>query len=87
MTWFVAMILLFGVFVGFMVFNKPWQKFTGVVDPKIPDTYTANDGSNARELLPIFKRNQALVPVILMGVIVLWAFLASLKQDPNYPVQ
>ncbi len=85
-NWLVALVLIFTVFITFMVWNKPWQTFDNKISPKIDTSYEAG-GKTAVDLMPQVRRNQALVPVIIIGAILAWAILSTIKPDPNYPFQ
>lgn len=86
-NWFVALILIFGIFIGYMAFTKPWQMVDHKLTPQIDSYEMGTENRDIRDLLPRARSTPSTAVVILIGSIILWAILSSLKQDPNYPIQ
>ena len=85
-NWFIAMILVFGMLTFSMFWYKPWQAIDNSISPKIDASYCSG-GRCATDIPPQARRNQAIIPIIMIGGVVLIAFFSSLKKDPNYPYQ
>ena len=85
-NWFYALIIIFVITMGFIVFTKPIR----IVDEKISaqlEGATYGGKNIVEDVFPRIRKNYIAMPVILIGGVLLIAFLASLKQDPNYPQQ
>lgn len=85
-TWMIALIVIAAIFMFFMVWMKPWQAIDHAISPKIDPNYCSG-GKCATDIPPIARRNQGLVPVIMIFGVLTMAVLASLRKDPNYPQQ
>ena len=85
-NWLIAMILVFGMISFTMLWYKPWQTIDNSLSPKIDASYCAG-GKCATDIPAQARRNQVVIPVILIGGVILMAFLASLKRDPNVPYE
>jgi hypothetical protein len=85
-NWIVAMIVVFGLIIFSMLWFKPWQKIDSAISPKIDSSYQAG-GNYATDIPVQQRRNQAVIPIILIGGTILIAVFASIKRDPNHPYQ
>ena len=86
-TWIVALIVIFVIYLFVMIWIKPWQAVDNALTPKIDASYSGTNGKCADDIPPIARRNQMLVPLIMMIGVLVMAILASLRKDPNYPNQ
>ena len=83
-NWFTAMILIFMCLVIYYVMTRPFQIVDDTLSPRINLT---TDNNDAREVLSKIRMYWVVWPVIIITSIIFWAFLTSLKQDPNHPYQ
>jgi len=83
-NWFIAMILIFTVLVIYFVMTRPFQIVDDTLSPRINLT---TDNNDAKTVLSKIRIYWTVWPVIIIASIIFWAFLTSLKQDPNYPYQ
>lgn len=86
LNWFIAMILIFGMVMFSMMWNKPWQAVDHAISPQIDASYESQ-GRSALDIPPQARKNQKIIPVILVGGVILVAFFGSIKRDPNRPYE
>lgn len=85
-NWFVAMILVFGIIIGYALWLQPWQSIDNALSPMAVSLPTSN-GHNYLEIQQQARNQQSLVPYLLVGGVILIAVFASIRPDPNYPQQ
>lgn len=86
LNWIIAMIVVFTLILFSMLWFRPWQMIDNAITPHIDSSYSAG-GKSALDIPVQARRNQALIPVILIGGTILIAFFASIKRDPNVPYE
>ena len=85
LNWFIAIAVIFLIVLFSMIWlGNPWQKVDSSISPMIDNTYCGED-TCADDLPPQFRRNQGLVPVIIIIAVLLIAFLSGIRRDPNVP--
>lgn len=84
MNWFMAMVLIFGFVIFFMVWVKPWQEIDNKITPQIDDSAYSGD-TVPSDLLPQIRRNQAIGPILMIVGVLGIAIMSSLRRDPNRP--
>lgn len=84
-TWIIAIAAIFSITIIFMLWVEPFQEIDDALTPKI-DVFTVNGKTNT-DLLDNFRNNLIIIPIVLVGGILVWAFLKSIIQDPNSPYQ
>lgn len=86
LNWLIAMIVIFAILIFSMIWYKPWQMLDSKISPQIDSSYCAG-GKCATDIPPQQRRNQEVIPLIFIGGVILIAFLASIKRDPNRPYE
>lgn len=84
MNWFIALLLIMFISTAYYAFTKPFQFIDHYATPRV--NLTTDDGHSAQTTLAKIRNYWMIWPVLIAAFLIIWAFLSSLKQDPNYPM-
>lgn len=84
LNWFWVLIFIFFVGFGYLAMTQAFQAVDHSISPRINITTPTQDG---QEVVNKIRRYWIVWPIVLIVVVIVLAFLITMKQDPNYPYQ
>ena len=87
MNWFIGLGLIFLIGIGWMLLTKPFVKLDNSIEPLLDDSKYENQDNKPIDVVKTVRKYWVAFPIVLIVSIIVWMYLSSLKQDPNYPYE